>query len=152
LDNLKLDTKAEMRHELNSITLSLKSLAIENNFPLITLTQLNRGAYNVNQNGSHELSLSQMSESMGKTHISDFVGLLTRDPYDESLVHLKIGKNRSGRSNMSIDFKVDFSRFKFLNAYQVTRERQDSGIVADSEVVNEFIDSLPDNTGTGLIF
>jgi replicative DNA helicase len=152
LDNLKIDKTSEMRHELNSITLSLKTLAIENNFPLITLTQLNRAAYNLSQTGGHDLNLSQMSESMGKTHTSDFVGLMTRDSLDESLVHLKIGKNRSGRSNMSIDFKVDFSRFKFLNAYKVTRERtQESGISSDSGDVHTFVESLPD-TGEGFGF
>ena len=125
LDLLKTDTKYDIyRMELGHITLSLKTIAVQYNVPVITGTQLGRSAYKIND--SNELSLDQISESIKKVEHADFVGLLAKDPIDDKLVHGKIGKNRSGKSNIAIDFTVDFSRFKFINANPVSnRERPD---------------------------
>ena len=115
LDLLKTDTKYDIyRLELGHITLALKTLAVQFNIPVITGTQLGRSAYKINQ--SSELGVDQISESIKKVEHADFVGLLAKDPIDDLLVHGKIGKNRSGKSNVAIDFKVDFSRFKFVSA------------------------------------
>jgi len=115
LDLLKTDTKYDMyRLELGHITLSLKTLAVEYNIPVITASQLSRKVYSVQ--AAQELSLDQMSESIKKVEHADFVALISKDPNDDGLVHGKVGKNRSGKSNMAIDFKVDFSRFKFIDA------------------------------------
>ena len=115
LDLLKTDTRYDIyRLELGHITLALKTLAVSANIPVITGTQLGRSAYKINQ--SSELGVDQVSESIKKVEHADFVGLLAKDPIDDTLVHGKIGKNRSGKSNVSIDFKVDFSKFKFISA------------------------------------
>jgi len=115
LDLLKTDTRYDIyRLELGHITLALKTLAVQFNIPVITGTQLGRSAYKINQ--SSDLGVDQISESIKKVEHADFVGLLAKDPIDDFLVHGKIGKNRSGKSNVSIDFKVDFSRFKFISA------------------------------------
>ncbi len=119
LDLLRTDVKYDLfRLELGHITLSLKILAVDYNMPVITGTQLSRSVYKV-QN-SRELSLDQMSESIKKVEHSDFVALLSKDPVDDGLVHMFIGKNRSGKSNIPIDFKVDFSIFSFLNGNNAT--------------------------------
>lgn len=125
LDLLKTETKYDIyRLELGHITLSLKSLAVQYNIPIITGTQLNRPAYDVKE--SRELGVGMISESIKKVEHADFVALLTKDPVDDTIVHGKIGKNRGGKSNVSIDFKVDFSRFKFLSATQLSNsERSD---------------------------
>ena len=120
LDLLKTDTRYDIyRLELGHITLALKTLAVQFNIPVITGTQLGRSAYKINQ--SSELGVDQISESIKKVEHADFVGLLAKDPIDDYLVHGKIGKNRSGKSNISIDFKVDFSRFKFVSATKSAR-------------------------------
>ena len=127
LDLLKTDTRYDIyRLELGHITLALKTLAVQFNIPVITGTQLGRSAYKINQ--SSELGVDQISESIKKVEHADFVGLLAKDPIDDYLVHGKIGKNRSGKSNVSIDFKVDFSRFKFVSATKsARRDTQDGG-------------------------
>ena len=115
LDLLRTDTKYDMyRLELGHITLSLKTLAVQYNIPVVTATQLSRGVYNIQE--SRELNLTQMSESIKKVEHADFVGLLAKDQNDSSIVHGKIGKNRSGKSNVTLQFHVDFSKFKFIDA------------------------------------
>lgn len=118
LDLLRTDTKFDLyRLELGQITLSLKTMAVEYNVPVITATQLGRSAYRVEQ--SHDLNLDQISESIKKVEHSDFVALLSKDPHEDNLVHLKVAKNRSGKSDVAIDFRVDFNRFKFLSGTKV---------------------------------
>lgn len=114
LDLLKTDTKYDLyRIELGDITLSLKTLAVEYNIPVITASQLTRNVYRVDD--SHKLSLDMMSESIKKVEHADFVMLLAKDPVDDTIVHGKVGKNRSGKANLAVDFKVDFERFKFVS-------------------------------------
>ncbi len=114
LDLLRTDTKYDLyRLELGHITLSLKTLAVQYTIPVITATQLGRSAYRVRD--SRDLNLDQMSESIKKVEHADFVCLLALDEFDKHLVHSKVGKNRSGVSNVSIDFKVDFDKFKFVS-------------------------------------
>ena len=108
----------QYRLELGHITLSLKTIAVHYNIPLITLTQLGRAAYRKQNSGS--LNLDQVSESIKKVEHADFVGLLALDEVDPSIVHFKQAKNRSGRTNVSLDFKVDFSIFKFLAGSKVS--------------------------------
>jgi len=128
LDLLKTDTKYDIyRLELGHITLALKTLAVQYNIPVITATQLSRRVYNIQE--SRELSLDQMSESIKKVEHADFVGLLGKDQNDNSIVHGKIGKNRAGKSNIALQFSVDFSKFKFTNAIvAANRSKMDSSV------------------------
>lgn len=114
LDLLKTDTKYDMyRIELGHITLALKTLAVQYNIPVVTGTQLSRGVYKISS--AQELNVNLMSESIKKVEHADFVALLARNEFDNQLIHGKVGKNRSGETNVAIDFKVDFSRFAFLH-------------------------------------
>lgn len=121
LDLLKTDNKYDMyRIELGDITLSLKSLAVEYKIPVIIPTQLGRSAYRIQS--SHDLNLDQISESIKKVEHADFVMLMSKDPIQDNLVHGRVGKNRSGKSDVSIDFRVDFEIFKFLSGNKVSNE------------------------------
>jgi len=112
LDLLKADTRYDMyRLELGHITLSLKTLAVQYGIPVITASQLGRSAYRISN--SQDLGVDQISESIKKVEHSDFVMLLAKDPIDDKVVHGKIGKNRAGKSNVSVDFNVNFEQFKF---------------------------------------
>ena len=126
LDLLKTDTKYDMyRLELGHITLSLKTLAVQYNIPVITGSQLGRRVYSIQ--ASQELNLDQMSESIKKVEHADFVALFAKDGSDNNIVHGKIGKNRAGESNINIDFNVDFSRFKFNNVTLCANKAKDDG-------------------------
>jgi replicative DNA helicase len=119
LDLLTSDSEFDQyRLQLGHVTLSLKTIAVHYNMPIITATQLGRAAYRIQNSGS--LNLDQVSESIKKVEHADFVGLLALNEQDPSIVHFKQAKNRSGRSNVSLDFKVDFSFFKFLAANKVS--------------------------------
>lgn len=115
LDLLKTDTKYDIyRMELGHITLSLKTIAVQFNIPIITASQLGRAAYRIKN--SDELNLDQMSESIKKVEHSDFVMLLAKDMTDENIIYGKVGKNRSGKSNLGIEFGVDFEKYLFNSA------------------------------------
>jgi replicative DNA helicase len=132
LDLLKTDTKYDLyRMELGHITLSLKSLAVEYNIPVITATQLGRSAYKIRD--SKELGVEQIGESIKKVEHADFVALLGKDPTDQSLVHGKIGKNRAGRANVAVDFKVDFSMYKFISAMAASEKEKQDGASQTSD-------------------
>ena len=118
LDLMKCDTTYDMyRLELGHITLSMKTLAVEYNIPVWLPTQLGRGAYRVQNAG--ELSLDQISESVKKIEHADFVLLMTRDPVNDNRVYGKVGKNRSGISNVSLEFDVNFTFFKFNSVRKI---------------------------------
>jgi replicative DNA helicase len=115
LDLLKADTGYDMyRLELGHITLSLKTLAVQYNIPVVTASQLGRAAYRIQE--ANQLNVDQMSESIKKVEHADFVMLMAKDQTDDTRVYGKVGKNRSGKSGVSINFQVAFDRFKFLNA------------------------------------
>jgi len=126
LDLLKTDTRYDIyRLELGHITLALKTLAVQYNIPVVTATQLSRKVYNIQE--SRELNLDQMSESIKKVEHADFVGLLGKDQNDNTIVHGKIGKNRAGKSNIALQFNVDFSKFIFTDALvAANRSRADA--------------------------
>lgn len=113
LDLLSADvTREALRHELGDITLSLKAIAVTHNIPLLTVTQLNRGVYTVKS--ANELRVDMMGESMEKVNHSDYISMQAKNATDDSIVHFSVGKNRSGTADVNIDFKVDFSNYKFL--------------------------------------
>jgi replicative DNA helicase len=130
LDLLKPDnTKYDMyRLDLGYITLSLKTLAVQYNIPIITGSQLGRQAYKITD--SKELGVDLMSESIKKVENADFVGLFAADRYNKELVHGKIGKNRSGKGNVSLDFKVKFDRFKFVSVTYASSSDNDDNLIA----------------------
>ena len=137
LDLMRTDVKYDMyRLELGHITLSLKSLAVAYNIPIIVPTQLGRSAYRVQS--SHELNLDQISESIKKVEHADFVALLSKDPDNDNLVHLKVGKNRSGKSDVALDFSVDFSYFQFINAVKVSNEKKQEPTEKNDKSIDEF--------------
>jgi len=128
IDLLKTDMKYDLyRIELGHITLSLKTLAVQYNIPVITGTQLGRPAYKINE--ASQLGVEMISESIKKLEHSDFVLLLAKDPHDDTIVHGKVGKNRSGKSNISIDFKVNFEKFLFIDAMAMSNPKKPDATV-----------------------
>lgn len=131
MDKLRTNEKFDLyRLELGMITSQLKNIAVTYNLPIVTLSQLNRGAYSIN-NGS-ELGLNQMSESIKKVEDADSVILLSHDKKQDDRVYMNVAKNRSGKSNVVIDFKVDFSIFKFISGTKVANEKAGSFTGIDS--------------------
>jgi len=129
LDLLKTDSKYDLyRIELGHITLSLKTLAVQYNIPVITATQLGRSIYRVQS--AFELNVDQMGESIKKVEHADFVALIAADPIDETIVHAKVGKNRSGKSKINLSMKVDFGKFNFISINVVSNEKK-SDVTSD---------------------
>lgn len=136
LDLLRSDIKYDINWlEIGHVALSLKSLAVQYDIPVITPTHLNSSSYA--SESYKDLSLNLMSKSIQKVEHADFVSLQVRDPNDENIVHLKVGKNRSGKSNLYLDFKVDFVYFKFLNAYKPSNDNS-SQIVKNNHGYDNF--------------
>jgi hypothetical protein len=134
LDLLKLDTIAydQYRLELSHITSNLKDIAVQYSIPVITASQLTRDVYRGNLE-SKDLNMAMMSEGIKKVEHADCIIIMSKDKHQD-IVHMNIGKNRNGIANLSLDFKVDFSMFKFLNGYMVVnKSKTDEEIVNDSD-------------------
>ena len=131
LDLLKTDAKYDLyRIELGDITLSFKSLAVDYNIPVVIPTQLGRSAYRVQ--ASRDLNVDQVGESIKKVEHADFVMLMSKDPTSENKVHGQIGKNRSGKANVNIDFIVDFETYKFVSASKSSNPNKPDGAPLDN--------------------
>jgi replicative DNA helicase len=113
LDLLTTDSPYDLyRLELAKLVLSLKSMAIQYNIPVITATQLNRSAYRVEN--PKDLGADQLGESIKKVEHSDMVMVLHKIIKDGvDVVIGKIAKFRSGRSGYAIESRVDFEKFRF---------------------------------------
>ena len=121
LDLLKADITNELyRLELGFITSGLKDIAVKYNIPVITVSQLGRSVYR-NQD-SKSLNMDMMSESIKKVEHADFIALMSKDQTKDDDVHLKVTKNRCGKDNVAIDFKVNFKHYKFLNGLKTSND------------------------------
>jgi replicative DNA helicase len=136
LDLLRTDTRYDLyRLELGHITLSLKTLAVEYNVPVITASQLGRGAYKISN--SSDLSVDMVTESIKKVEHADFIMLLAKDPVNDGIVHARVGKNRSGKAGIAIDFKVRFEEYKFIEAVTKAAVEKDSSDILRMDCTRE---------------
>jgi len=139
LDLLKADISNDLyRLELSFITSGLKDIAVKYNIPVVTVTQLGRSVYR-NQD-SKSLNMDMMSESIKKIEHADFIALMSKDQTQDDTVHLKVTKNRCGRDNVSVDFKVNFKHFKFLNGLKAANDRRPD-VTSDQMIQINSIDS-----------
>jgi len=120
------------RLELGQVTTDLKVLAVMQNVPVITVTHLNRSAYD----DKVPMSLNQMGEAMKKVERADFVALIKivfncEEGKEENesnnnnnnsglgVMKILIEKNRSGPKKKLIELKVDLSKFDISSNVQV---------------------------------
>lgn len=115
------------RLELGQVAMDMKILAVIQQIPVITVTQLNRSAYDKDGSG---LSLNMMSESIKKVEHADVVALIRallhpseaeqdsggiNDSYRPSTskgeMLICIAKNRSGPKGISFKLATDFSMY-----------------------------------------
>jgi replicative DNA helicase len=102
------------RLELGQVTLLLKAVAVLEDIPVITATQLNREGYD-----KEVFSLVQMSESIKKVEHADVVALLkNQDEKDQKGTKSEfcdleffIGKNRCGPKNEKIKLRSKYNSF-----------------------------------------
>lgn len=107
LDLIESGTDSEFRIRLGEVTSGFKRIAILNNIPVITATQLNRSGYN-----NSKATITSMSESMNKANDTDFLAFLQRTDKGEShyvdergnvltatKVRISILKNRGGTTD-----------------------------------------------------
>ena len=115
LDLIKSGTDSELRHELGEVTSGFKRIAIMNNVPVITATQLNRSGYN-----AQKATITSMSESMNKANDTDFLAFLQRTEKEEtkfvdeygaliiaSKVRVTVLKNRGGPTGRSSELILE---------------------------------------------
>lgn len=115
------------RLELGQITIDLKSMAVQEYLPVITVTQLNRSGYDHDA----DLSLTQMSESIKKVENADFIALLRASVAPElldtataldsanNLVTVNILKNRSGPKNKKVLLKAKFDQYRLDDGQRI---------------------------------
>jgi len=117
LDVLRSDVRYDIKWmEIGDIALSMKLLAVDYTIPVITATHLDRTSYN--PENIKNLNLGQMAKSIEKVEHGDCICLQVRDPFDPNLIHMRFGKNRSGKANVSIDFRVALENYKFIQGFK----------------------------------
>jgi replicative DNA helicase len=117
LDLMKSGQRFDLhRLELGQIAIDLKVLASSMKIPVVTLTQLNRAAYDNNE----KPSLAMMGESIKKVEHADFVAMLKAihdkdedgETKDTGWMELHIGKHRSGPKNKMVKLRQNFPMFR----------------------------------------
>lgn len=123
LDLLKSGQTFDLhRVEIGQITIDMKVASVMQNIPWVTVSQLNRGAYN----DKEESSLANMGESIKKVEHADFVGIIKNKIEDKDIRDIKIrpeigtftvtiGKNRNGPKNVMVSMHSQFSRFRIFD-------------------------------------
>tara|TARA_Y100001973_G_C5207992_1_gene343090 strand:- start:6553 stop:7863 length:1311 start_codon:yes stop_codon:yes gene_type:complete len=112
-DLLCSDTKyTEKRHEHSHIYETLRGWAVEDQFPIWTATQANRGSLSKTQ-----VTVADISEDFGKAMIADvIIGLCqNKKEKDQQEMRLFIAKNRDGSSGMEVPVKTDFAHARFYD-------------------------------------
>lgn len=143
------------RFELGQVTMDLKVIAVLCRCPVVSATQLQRQAYDP----KNKVNLSNVGESMKKVDNADFVGLFQKKEIDaektgsqlfapeDGELDLVIGKNRSGKNNISIPFRTNFSKFLIEEAPQSTGLDIDTDMIdLDSRSVSEQIQRIENSS------
>jgi len=124
LDLLKSGQTFDLhRLELGQVTIDMKVAAVMQGIPWVSVTQLNRGAYDEKE----EVTLANMGESIKKVEHSDHVAIIKNkvEEKDERDIRtssefgqfkITIGKNRSGPKNVHVLLKSCFSKFKIFDS------------------------------------
>ena len=124
LDLLKSGQTFDLhRLEIGQVTIDMKVAAVMQNTPWVTVSQLNRSAYN----DKEDASLANMGESIKKVEHSDFVGMIKNKVEDKDIRDIRsgrpeignftvtIGKNRNGPKNVMVSMYSQFSRFRIFD-------------------------------------
>ena len=112
-DLLRSDTQySEKRHEHSHIYETLRGWSVEDQFPIWTATQANRGSLSKTQ-----VTVADISEDFGKAMIADvIIGLCqNKKEKDQQEMRLFVAKNRDGSSGMEVPVKTDFAHARFYD-------------------------------------
>ena len=93
--------------KVGKVSKDLRALSYHFECPVVSATQVNRGAYD-----STEIGMENISDSMGIAHTADFIGALYQEEgqREEGIINLKICKNRfGGIVGKSIPFAINYS-------------------------------------------
>ena len=103
---------SEKRHEHSHIYETLRGWAVEEEFPVWTATQANRGSLSKTQ-----VTVADISEDFGKAMIADvIIGLCqSKKEKDNQEMRLFVAKNRDGASGMEVQVRTDFSHGRFYD-------------------------------------
>lgn len=108
--------------KIKQIAEDLRGMAQRNNWIIISATQINRTNYD-----STDMTLSDISESMGLVHTVDSLFGIIQDPlmHSEKYYYLKMLANRNGGyMNAKMKFIIDYTKMKIT-------EDQNSTIIED---------------------
>lgn len=122
LDIMKLPAGTELRHQLGDIALDLKSIAVQYQIPVITVTQLVKNAY------EGKPTLGSIKESSEKIDHADAIGLLHRLDNGENIeqqisdngynVEMSFDKSR-GSGNGTLRFIMDPAKFNIEEGKEI---------------------------------
>ena len=113
-DELKSHEKTNNEYEAQGVVYSgLKKLAEMNNLPIITATQTNRAAEDSERGGTKSwVGMGAIADSTKKIRLVDMLFSITQSVEDKvnNVLNLLVIKNRFGKSNIKIRFKIDYQK------------------------------------------
>lgn len=99
---------------IKAISEELRGLAVEYNVALLTATQTNRNGFN-----NSDVEMTDISESIGMTHVMDFIFAIIRTEALDQVhqISIKQLKNRYSdpNQNSTVFLGIDFSRMKLYD-------------------------------------
>jgi replicative DNA helicase len=120
--NLCMSERVKMSNDsyglIKAVSEEIRGLAIQQNVPIISATQVNRGGFN-----NSDVGLENTSESFGLPMTADFMLALTADGDNPDQIQFKQLKSRYGDKNKNTKFMigVDYTRMRL---YQLEASAQ----------------------------
>lgn len=92
----------------------LRGLAVKYNVVIITATQSRRDALTADGGTKDILGMDQTADSMEKNRIIDALFSITqsRSDKDNGVINLWVAKNRNGKANQTLTFKINYSNMQ----------------------------------------
>lgn len=107
LNIMRAKSKNPQKHiEIQEVVEELRALAIEENVPVLTASQINRGGYGVD-----DPELDNMADSMGIVMTADFIAILSQNDGEKAAGQLMfhVRKSRLGGNGMSFVTSIDYN-------------------------------------------
>lgn len=118
--------------KIGKVSRDLRALSYIYSCPVISATQCNREGY-----GTADPNVSNISESMGIAHTSDFIGQLYQNEGDRDagIINMKITKNRlGGMIGTSICFDINYQNLIISDSFRNTIQDE-----LTNSIENEFL-------------
>lgn len=119
---------AGMYERIGDVSRDMRALSYEFTAPVISATQINRDGYDTS-----DISMNNVSESMGIAHTAEFLGALWQQEGDREAnrINLNVIKNRNGIVGRSYEFDINYSSLRIMDISDEEMNTEEVSITDD---------------------